>query len=123
MFNGRNFETKLKTLFTGQLVGEDEFGNKYYQARRAPKEGRRKRWVVYQGLPEPTKVPAYWHCWLHYTTDRAPQSPQAGRKFPWQKTHLPNLTGTPDAYVPPGHILRGAHRARTASDYQPWQPK
>ena len=123
MNTGRSFETWLSTLFTGTQVGEDEFGNRYYQARRIPKEGRRKRWVVYKGAPEPTKVPAYWHGWLHYTTDRIPQNAAAAHKFPWQKTHVPNLTGTQDAYVPPGHMLRGGQRAATVSDYEPWVPK
>ena len=32
-------------------------------------------------------------------------------RYPWQKPHQPNLTGTPLAYRPPGSVLRGGERA------------
>ena len=115
--------TKLHTFFHGQRVGRDEFGNVYYQAKKAPKTGRRKRWVVYKGLAEPSKVPAHWHGWLHYSTDEVPVSGQAVRLYPWQKEHLPNLTGTALKYVPPGHLLRGAQRDAASADYTPWKPE
>lgn len=116
-------ETWIYTMLFGELVGEDEFGNRYYQSRFAPKQGRHKRWVLYKGIAEPSKVPAHWHGWLHYTHDKAPPKDQKAKKYSWQKEHIPNLTGTPNAYVPPGHVLRGGERQRTASDYQPWVPK
>lgn len=113
--------TWLHTVVCGKLVGEDEFGNRYFEARRAPKTGRRKRWVVYKGMPEASKVPPAWHGWLHYTHAH-PLSVQEAQRYPWQKAHLPNLTGTPYAYVPPGHLRRGGERDRTTADYEPWQP-
>lgn len=113
--------TLLHTLFKGKFVGEDEFGNKYYELRRAPKKGRRTRWVVYKGMAEASKVPAQWHGWLHYTHE-APLSAEEAKRWPWQKSHLPNLTGTKYAYVPPGHVLRGNARDRAISDYEPWRP-
>lgn len=115
-----NIGTWLYTLINGQEVGTDEFGNRYFRHRITPKYGRRKRWVVYKGVAEPSKVPAAWHGWLHYTIDEVPEKnvPQ----YKWEKEHIPNLTGTPAAYRPPGHVLKGAHRASTTSDYEPWQP-
>ena len=57
-----------------------------------------------------SKVPAEWHAWLHYTVDEVPP---AGRpRAPWQKSHVPNLTGTTHAYRPPGHALEGGRRAK-----------
>ena len=41
---------------------------------------------------------------------------------PWQKEHQPNPTGTPAAYLPPGHTLKGGRRAAATGDYEPWTP-
>lgn len=113
--------TRLYTAWKGRFVGKDEFGNRYYQERRKPKSGRAKRWVMYKGMPEASKVPALWHGWLHYTTDVLPtQMPMP--TYAWQKEHVPNLTGTAGAYVPPGHIHRGARRDASTSDYEAWSP-
>ena len=41
---------------------------------------------------------------------------------PWEQAHRPNLTGTYEAYRPPGSTLRpGA--VKPPLDYEPWQPK
>jgi NADH:ubiquinone oxidoreductase subunit len=124
-----NLGTRLLTWFCGELVGSDGFGNRYYRERRAralPKGGgrasREKRWVVYDGDPEATKVPPEWHAWLHHTIDAAPR-PGARERHSWEKEHLPNLTGTPLAYHPRGSLLRGGHRARATGDYEPWTPE
>jgi NADH:ubiquinone oxidoreductase subunit len=39
------------------------------------------------------------------------------------KEHRPNLTGTPLAYRPPGHTLKGGHRAPASGDYEAWKPE
>lgn len=113
--------TKLHTLLFGKFVGQDEFGNKYYELRRQPKTGRRTRWVLYNGIAEASKIPPAWHGWMHYTHEK-PLSAAEAKRWPWQKDHLPNLTGTKYAYMPPGHILKGGERDRAISDYEPWQP-
>lgn len=117
--------TRLYTFLYGTLVGQDPFGNRYYQSRgnakRVTDARKRKRWVIYKGMAEPSKVPAEWHGWLHYTHDLSPTE----RKVPhydWQKPHQPNLTGTKKAYLPSGHLLKGAHRDKTTADYEAWQP-
>ncbi len=114
--------TLLYTLFQGRLVGEDQYGNRYYEARReVTATGHKKRWVVYQGLAEPSKVPPQWHGWLHYTTNYLPKE-RPPVHYAWMKSPLPNLTGTPNAYVPPGHAMRGGKRAATVADYEAWKP-
>lgn len=113
--------TRLITLMRGEEVGTDGFGNRYYQDRRIPKYGRRRRWVVYNGEDEASRVPPEWHHWLHYTTDEVPTGSEAKRR-PWQKEHLPNLTGTDLAYRPPGHTLKGGLREKATGDYEPWIP-
>lgn len=115
--------TLLQTLFCGKEVGRDAFGNRYYCERGKPRPSnggrvRQKRWVIYAGEPEPTKVPPEWHCWLHYTTD-AP-IPESARKE-WQVPHAANQTGTTAAWLPPS--LKGEESPKTAGGYQAWKPE
>lgn len=114
------FGTVLQTLFCGISAGHDEYGNRYYRSRARMDDGRERRWVVYAGEPEASKVPPEWHIWLHHTAD-APLSDQDRR--PWQKPHQQNLTGTPDAYLPPGHTLEGGQRDKATGDYEAWRPE
>ena len=81
----------LKTIFTwwngattgihftvarrGRFVGQDELGNKYYEARDdhdAYDKGRKRRWVIYKGYADASKVTPDWHGWLRYTFDEPP---------------------------------------------------
>lgn len=112
--------TRISTWLNGEQVGTDEFGNRYFQDKRQPKSGRRRRWVMYVGAPDPTSVPAEWHAWLHYTVDKPLERDLAAK--PWQKEQVPNPTGTPQAYLPPGHDLRGGRRERSSADYESWTP-
>ena len=113
--------TRLFTLLCGALVGQDDAGNRYYRERRRRRGQRERRWVVYQGEVEASRVPPEWHRWLHHSTD-SPPSEAPLRTQPWEKPHLPNLTGTAAAYRPPGHILSGRERDRATGDYEPWRP-
>lgn len=113
--------TRLYTLLSGERVGVDAEGNRYYRSRRPPPGGRReRRWVLYAGAAEASQVPPAWHAWLHHTTDEAPGA--GGGRWPWQKGHRPNRTGTGAAHRPPGHTLMGGVRARATGDYEPWRP-
>lgn len=111
--------TRLFTWANGTLVGTDASGNRYYTERKAPAGRRVKRWVIYNGSPEASVVPAEWHAWLHYTTE---QPLTAAPRQDWQKPHEANYTGTVAAYLPPGHDLRGGKRERSPADYEAWQP-
>lgn len=109
---------KIYSAFFGTQVGTDNTGNSYYTGKRKDSFGRAKRWVIYQGIPEASKIPAEWHLWLHYTSDKVPS-----HKYPWQKEHQPNATGTADAYFPKGHLLNQGKRAQATGDYEAWIPK
>jgi NADH:ubiquinone oxidoreductase subunit len=113
--------TRLFTLLNGELVGTDSSGNRYYRGRRSSQGRRERRWVLYKGAAEASTVPADWHGWLHHRTNDVPP-PGGHEKRPWQKDHVPNLTGTDLAYRPPGHVLRGARRDHATGDYEPWRP-
>jgi len=112
-------------LFTilkrGEKMGEDVSGNIYYRAK--PRKGyvRERRWVMYEGAPEASKVPPEWHGWLHHQTNVIPSEESFRR--PWQKPHQPNMTGTNLAYRPPGHILEGGNRDKATGDYEAWKPE
>lgn len=113
--------TRLYTWLKGEPVGTDGFGNRYFRERGVADQRRAKRWVLYNGEAEASKVPPDWHAWLHRTVDTVPPAGGASHK-PWQKEHVPNLTGTPLAYRPPGHVLQGGQRDKATGDYEPWKP-
>ena len=113
--------TRLFTWMRGELVGDDAFGNRYYHERRAPVGRRRRRWVMYKGEIEASSVPAEWDAWLHHSVD-APPSASTSAPHPWQKPHVPNLTGTAQAYRPPGDIAGGARGRRVPPPYEAWRP-
>lgn len=108
--------TLLTTWWSGQFVGEDTIGNRYYQTR----DGKR-RWVVYNGTVEASRVPSEWHGWLHYTFSDPPTVAPATIK-PWEKEHVPNMTGTDAAYRPAGSLAASGRHAPATGDYQPWNP-
>ncbi|HXP97071.1 MAG TPA: NADH-ubiquinone oxidoreductase subunit NDUFA12 family protein, partial [Telmatospirillum sp.] len=92
--------TILFTWAKGKLAGTDSQGNRYYRERRARSGHRQRRWVVYKGRGEASRVPPEWHAWLHYTVD---QPLSVASEKSWVKDHQPNLTGTSEAYLPVGH--------------------
>lgn len=114
------------SLFTalsrGKKIGVDQIGNKYYEA--PPRKGyhRPRRWVMYKHAPEATNVPPEWHGWLHHQTNAVPDDSAESHRRPWQKPHVPNMTGTTAAYRPPGHVLSGGKREKATGDYEAWQP-
>ena len=106
-WNGQTFGTQLWTWRFGELVGEDEQGNRYFRTKGRkidPSLGFERRWVVYNGYAEATRVPPSWHGWLHHTVDVAPTE-EIYKPHEWEKPHLPNMTGTPAAYRPSGSTL------------------
>ncbi|MDP6573769.1 MAG: NADH:ubiquinone oxidoreductase subunit NDUFA12 [Rhodospirillales bacterium] len=117
-----NTGTVIYTWLMGAQVGTDEFGNRYYRGKGRRLQGRERRWVLYKGGAEASKIPPEWHAWLHHTCEE-PLSDSAAQPRPWQKEHVPNLTGTAKAYRPSGHDYRGGRRAPATGDYQAWRPE
>ncbi len=114
--------TRIFTMFRGEFVGRDEFGNRYYREKHTPAGRRQKRWVLYAREAEASSVPPSWHGWLHHIVDDSPAVKPAEVKS-WEKPHQPNMTGTSAAYRPPGHILEGGQRDKATGDYEPWRPE
>jgi NADH:ubiquinone oxidoreductase subunit len=111
------------TLSRGKkAVGEDHLGNRYYSGKPISGYKRERRWVIYKGAPEASKVPPEWHGWLHHQTDVVPSDNGPSFRRPWQKPPQENLTGTTEAYRPPGHVLKGGKREKATGDYEAWTP-
>ncbi|KAL1132694.1 hypothetical protein AAG570_010646 [Ranatra chinensis] len=89
------------SLKFGRFVGEDGYGNKYYE--NPYYFFGTDRWVIYNprvGLNyDGSQIPAQWFGWMHHTTDQVP----CEKDFTchrWMSDHTPNMTGTPMQYVP-----------------------
>lgn len=114
-----NLGTLLFTWMKGRQIGTDTQGNRYYTEKSVAKGRRTRRWVIYNGKVDASRIPAEWHAWLHHTSDH-PLTDVSRAK--WQKPHQANATGSAGCYLPPGHDLRGGQRERAAGDYEAWQP-
>lgn len=118
-WHGPGLGTRLVGWRTGREVGRDAHGNIYYVAMTGR---RQRRWVMYNGEPEASRIPPEWHLWLHKTVDTTPdEAPLKARV--WEKPWVPNLTGTPAAHRPSGSLAVTAARARTTGDYEAWSPE
>ncbi|HYE41820.1 MAG TPA: NADH:ubiquinone oxidoreductase subunit NDUFA12 [Caulobacteraceae bacterium] len=122
-WNGATIGTLFNVGRSGVQVGTDEFGNRYYEAKtnRNSYDGRKRRWVIFNGYAEGSKVPPGWFGWLHHTTDERGDVPVPRRE--WEKDYLPNLSGTPFAWRPKGSLARGGERAPATGDYEAWKPE
>ena len=123
-WNGATIGARFTFWRRGVFVGKDELGNSYYQAKDASDsyDGRKRRWVIYDGYAEATKVPPEWQGWLRYTYDETPAERPLPRQA-WEKDHLPNLTGTPMARRPQGSLAALGQRPAATGDYQAWSPE
>lgn len=114
-WNGQTLNTQLFTWRKGVRVGEDDQGNVFYENRE-----KSKRWVIFNGEIEASKISPDWHGWLHHTWDETPSDKPLVHKS-WQKPHQENLTGTVAAYAPAGSIRQAKPADR--SDYEAWVPE
>lgn len=120
-WEGATFGTWLGTRMNGERMGEDSLGNVYYQSRK-PKDGLTRRWVMYPGLNDASRVPPEWHCWLHGQIDDVPDKAMPPARV-WEAAPTANLTGTGQAYRPAGALESGGRRAAATGDYEAWSPE
>ncbi len=122
-WNGATIGTFFTVKRLGALVGEDEFGNRYFEAKtnKNTYDGRKRRWVIYNGYADASKVPPDWHGWLHHTFAEPPTKVPLPRKR-FEIAHVPNLSGTEYAYRPKGSQLSWGQRPAATGDYVPWTP-
>jgi NADH:ubiquinone oxidoreductase subunit len=114
-WDGATLGTALQVRLYGSKVGADALGNVYY----GTKNGR--RWVVYSGANDPSRIPPEWYSWLHHQIDAVPdEALPPPPKFLREPTG--NLTGTAAAYRPAGALERGGVRQAASGDYEAWTP-
>jgi len=121
-WDGATIGTSLWSARNGEHVGTDAQGNKYYRARKKMPDGRERRWVLYDGPNDASRVPAEWHGWLHGSFDGVPESFLPPARI-WEAEFVPNATGTQNAYRPQGALEQGGVRARATGDYEAWSPE
>ncbi|WP_424943932.1 NADH:ubiquinone oxidoreductase subunit NDUFA12 [Aliiroseovarius crassostreae] len=114
-YHGETIGTRLFTWRKGVKVGEDAQGNVFYRNKDDS-----RRWVIYKGEPEASRVSPEWHGWLHHTFDNCPTEAPLDRKS-WEKPHQDNMTGTALAYAPAGSLRQAQPAERR--DYEAWQPE
>ncbi|WP_379552392.1 NADH:ubiquinone oxidoreductase subunit NDUFA12 [Erythrobacter sp. W53] len=119
-WDGATIGTYLWSARNGEHVGTDAEGNKYYRSK-AKDGGKERRWVMYDGANDASRVPAEWHGWLHGSGDDVPESFLPPAKI-WETDYTPNATGTSEAYRPAGALEKGGKRASATGDYEAWSP-
>ena len=113
-WDGATLGTALFSWKNGRKVGEDGLGNRYF-------EGKKRRWVMYAGSNDVSRVPPEWYAWLTRQIEGVPDKAlPPPPKFLREPT--PNLTGTPAAYRPTGALEKGGRRQAASGDYQPCTP-
>ena len=107
-WNRQTLGTRINILFFGKFVGKDNFGNKYYKTKKG------KRFIIYNGEVDASKIPNEWYSWMHFTPNKIENNHELD-KFEWQKSHKPNTTGSNDAYSPKGNTKA------TEKKYNTWK--
>jgi NADH:ubiquinone oxidoreductase subunit len=116
-WEGATLGTALYTRRQGVKVGDDALGNVYYRSKNGS-----RRWVIYNGSNDASRIPPDWYSWIHRQIDGTPdESLPPAPKF--LRPPTPNLTGTPLAYRPAGALERGGRRAAASGDYEAWTPE
>lgn len=115
-WDGATLTTGFHVRRAGRKVGSDVYGNVFYGSKKGD-----RRWVIYNGPNDASRMAPEWHAWMHHQIDGTPDEvlPPPPR---FLKAPTPNLTGTPSAYRPSGALDRGAKRAAASGDYQAWTP-
>ncbi len=76
-WDGATLGTALFSWKNGRKVGEDGLGNRYFETKKAG--GR--RWVMYSGSNDVSRVPPEWYAWLTRQIDMLPDELPPAPKF------------------------------------------
>lgn len=126
------FMSRLLTLMYlsifGRLVGEDNYGNKYFELKKKDFFGRKRRVCLFRGRAEASNIPPEWHLFMHYQHESS-KIPVNIRKYKWQRNYLPDLTLSSIKYLPKNHLLHNSktnlYNAKGGGDpfkFRSWKP-
>ena len=113
-WHGQTLGVRLWTYLNGHLVAEDQNKNRYYSNKNDS-----RRWVVYHGEIDASKVTPEWNNWLRFTSNNVPS--KKNDRYDWQLDHTPNQTGTANAYSPRSSSFNRKKSDRDL-DYEKWKP-
>ena len=113
-WHNQTIGTRIWSFFNGYKIGDDMFGNIYMRNKDDS-----KRWVLYEGDVDSSKVPPEWNGWLRYTSNKIPS---LQKKYSWEKKHVKNQTGTKNSYYPSASVLNNP-KGKKKSEYEQWSPK
>src|SRR3954453_2219358 len=86
-WDGATIGTSLHISRHGRKVGSDDSGNVYYAAKKGE-----RRWVIYNGSNDASRVPPEWYAWLVHQLDGTPDEVLPPPP-PFLKPPSPNQTG------------------------------
>ena len=117
-WNGTTVGTKLHTYFKGNKVGEDYFGNFYYESK-----DKKNRWCIYADESEASKISPEWNSWLRFISVASPKDNSTAHS--WQRQFNGNLTGLDSVYKPRTAITSASKEDLDSyqSDYKAWKPE
>ena len=117
-WNGNTIGTKLYTFLKGKKVGEDYFGNSYYESK-----DKKNRWCIYFDQTEASRISPEWNSWLRFISDTCPKDNE--NTYEWQKLFNGNVTGLDSAYKPDFLRARSSEKSLDSyqSDYKAWKPE
>ncbi len=78
-WNQQTLGTRIQTYFYGKYVGRDKQGNKYYKSKSG------KRWVIYKGEVDASKIPNEWYSCMHHTNNKI-QDLHELKRYKWRKS-------------------------------------
>ena len=106
-WNRQTISTRIYTYFSGNLIGEDSLGNKFYTSAN-----KRKRWVVYQKENYASELSIEWHGWLHWSTNSIPIKSKL-KGLEKGKVYIRDATSVRSEYMT---------NSKNHSDYHAWDP-
>ncbi len=103
----------------GEEVGRDEAGNVYFRHRKDPA----RRWVIYDGSNDSSRVPPGWNAWLRGTIDDLPE-----KSLPLAPQIRTGSGAQPDRYhgrlsALADRLPRKGIRPASTGDYEAWKPE
>jgi NADH:ubiquinone oxidoreductase subunit len=117
-WEGASLGTTITSRRNGEEVGRDDAGNVYFRHRKDPA----RRWVIYEGSNDSSRVPPGWNAWLRGTIDDLPEKSLPSRRH-FELDPEPNLTGTMAAYRPGGSLASKGTRPASTGDYEARKPE
>jgi NADH:ubiquinone oxidoreductase subunit len=98
------FLVRIYLHFFATKVGSDEYGNQFFELKTSDYLGRKKRYCLYNGYVEASKISPEWHPFMHYQIE-AKAVKKTFKQYKWQKPFVPDTTLSGSKFLPKNHLL------------------